>query len=244
MNNINIRLKLAILVALAMAFTASQADARLISEKTELQMGRDAAKQIESQYRVSTDPRANAFVNTIGRRVAAVSSRPNLPWQFKVLQTSEINAVSVPGYVYVNSGLIDFVGNDTDALVGVIAHEVAHTAAHHAVKSAEKQLKYSLALQIFLGGGNARQLGSFAANLAMLGYSRSDEYQADNLGVKYMTATGYDPNGMIRFFRKLETKEGRQSGGLNRYFKTHPPTPDRINRVEREMTSMGLRLSS
>jgi predicted Zn-dependent protease len=207
-------------------------------------MGRDAAQQIEARYRVSGDPQANALVNGIGRRVAAVSSRPNLPWQFKVLETSEVNAVSVPGYVYVNRGLLNFAGNDTNALAGVIAHEVAHTAARHAANAATKEFEYSLALQVLFGGANARQLGAFAANLAMLGYSRKDEYQADNLGVRYMAAAGYDPNGMTRFFRKLEADEGRQSSGLSRYFQTHPPTSSRITRVRSEIASMGLRVTS
>jgi predicted Zn-dependent protease len=126
---------------IAMSVTATQAQAALISESQELSMGRDAEAQIEKQYRVSTDSRANALVDSMGRRLAAVSSRPNLPWKFKVLETSEVNAMSVPGYVYVNRGLLNFVGNDRDALAGVIGHEIGHTTARHAVRTAEKQLK-------------------------------------------------------------------------------------------------------
>ena len=232
--------KVITLALLAVFAMTTQAQAALISEKQELQMGRDAARQIESKYRVSSDPRLNSLISGIGRRVAAVSSRPNLPWEFKVLDTSEVNAASVPGYVYVNRGLIDFIGNDTNALASVIAHEVAHTAGKHAVKAAEKQFKYSLVLGLILKGRGAQQLGSLAANLALLGYSRSEEYDADRLGVGYMARTGYDANGMLRFFRKLEQKQGSGSSGLSRYFQTHPPTSERIIRVQDEMRRVGV----
>jgi predicted Zn-dependent protease len=176
----------------------------------------------------------------MGRRIAARSSRPGLKWQFKVLETKEVNALSVPGYVYVNRGLIDFVGSDNHALASVIAHEVAHTAAKHARKAAEKQLTYSLAIQLLSKKGDARKLGGIAANLALLGYSRGDENEADRLGVRYMTAAGYDPNGMLRFFRKLKAREGKDPGGLTAYFRSHPPTSDRIGRVEKEIKAMGM----
>lgn len=232
---------MALMASVAVLVGIAPAQARLISESQELKMGREAAAQIESKYPVSKDPRMNSLVTSIGRRVAAVSSRPNLQWQFKVLDVKDINAVSVPGYVYVNQGLIDFVGNDKDALAGVIAHEVGHTAGRHAVKSAEEQLKYSIVLGLVLKGDMAQQLGSIAANLALLGYSRKDEYEADRLGVDYMTSAGYNPNGMLRFFRALQAKEGKDSKGLSVYFRTHPPTGDRITRVQQEMQKIGVK---
>lgn len=134
-----------------------------------------------------------------------------------------------------NRGLINFTGSDRDALAAVIAHEIAHTSARHAVRSAEKQLKYSLALELLLKGESARELGSIAANLALLGYGRREEYEADRLGVRYMARAGYDPNGMLRFFRKLQRNEGREPKGLSTYFRTHPSTSDRIVRVEKEI---------
>jgi beta-barrel assembly-enhancing protease len=230
---------IAFVTALIAILASSQAGAALISQSSELQMGRDAARQIESRYRVSSDRAANALVQSMGRRLASMSSRPNIPWQFKVLETGDVNAVSVPGYVYVFRGLLNFVGNDRDALAGVVGHEIGHTAARHAVKAAEQQLKYDLALQLLFKGRGARQLGSLAANLALAGYGRSEEYEADRLGLDYMARAGYDPNGMVRFFRKLQQQEGRQPGGLATYFRTHPPTGDRIARVEQQMASRG-----
>lgn len=231
---------IAAVLVLALGLIGAQVRAGLISEKTELQMGRDGAKQIEQQYKVCTDKKLTAEVETIGKRIAEKCSRPKLEWQFKVLETKDVNAVSVPGYVYVFRGLMDYVGTDTDALAGVIGHEIGHTCGRHAAKSAEKELTYGLAIQILMKKKDAQQLGSVAANLALLGYSRKDEFQADKLGADYMFAAGYDPNGMVRFFRKLQEKEGKDSGsGLDKYFRTHPPTKDRISRVSDEIKSIG-----
>ncbi len=216
----------------------AQSQAGLISEGQEMQMGRDAAKQIEAKYKLSKDKKATALVEQIGRKVAAVSSRPKLPWQFKVLDTREVNALSVPGYVYVYRGLMDFTGGDQSQLAAVIAHEIGHTAGKHAVRQYEKQLGLSIGLQLLLKKQSARQLGGFAANLALLGYSRSDEFDADKRGVDYMYAAGYDPNGMVRFFEKLQQKQGNGSSGLSTYFSTHPKTSDRISRVKKEIANM------
>lgn len=230
---------LPLIITIFTIFGVQQAQAGLIDEETELKMGRDAAKQVETQYKVSTDASANNLVARIGKKIAAVSSRPKLPWQFKVLETKEVNAFSVPGYVYVNRGLLDFIGNDHNALAAVIGHEIGHTTARHAVRSAEKQLKFGIALQLLLRGNRAQKLGNIAANLALLGYGRKEEYQADKLGVDYMTSAGYDANGMLRFFYKLEKREGGDSGGLSVYFQTHPTTADRIGKVKDEITRLG-----
>jgi beta-barrel assembly-enhancing protease len=231
-------------LVLSAGLAATQAYAGLISEKDELQMGKDAAKQIEAKYRVSTDTQLTAQIQRIGRKIAAKSSRPNIQWQFKILESKDVNALSVPGYVYVYKGLIDFANGDEAELAGVIGHEIAHTAARHVVKAVEKQFTYGLAIQLLMRKGNARNLGNAAASLALLGYSRKDEFQADKLGVDFMNAAGYDSNGMLRFFRKLQQLEGNNAGGLTVYFKTHPPTDQRIKRVGEEMVRLGVRVQA
>jgi len=229
--------RLALIAAALMFSVASRTNAGLISEKQELSMGKQAAGQIEARYKVSKDRQMNDLVQSMGVKLASVSSRPKVAWTFKVLDTKEVNALSVPGYVYVNSGLIDFVSGDKDQLASVVAHEIGHTTGRHAVKQAEKSMIGGTLISLLFrkGGGN---VANIFANLALLGYSRKDEYHADKLGADYSHKAGYDPNGMVRFFEHLQAKEGGGSKGLGTYFKTHPPTSERIKRVKAQIGTM------
>ncbi len=220
------------LIAVAAAMPAS-AQLNLISEREELQAGRDADAKFQRQYKVSKDPDLNGMVKHLGARLAKVCERPKLGWTFRVLVSKEVNAFSVPGYVYVNTGLLNVVGDDQDALAGVIAHEIGHTTGRHAVKQMEKSLVGGLLGSVLAGRSRSRgQLVNLTENLVMLGYSRGDENDADRRAVRYTMAAGYDPEGIVRFFKKLKQKEGGSGGGIATYFRTHPDTDDRIRRVE------------
>src|SRR5437870_200019 len=85
----------------------SQAQLFSISERQELDAGRQADTQVQGKYRISRDSEANGMVRHLGSRLVSVCERPNLPWTFRVIESRDINAFSVPGYVYVNSGLLD-----------------------------------------------------------------------------------------------------------------------------------------
>lgn len=206
----------------------------LVSESQELEAGRQAAAQVESKYRVVTGAQAR-LVEQLGRRLAAVSSRPKLDWKFRVIEEPSVNAFAVPGYVYIHTGLLKAVGNDRDALAGVIAHEVGHTAARHSKKQMEKGAVAGL-IGAVITKGNSRNAGWFnlAGNVVLLKYSRDDEYEADRLAVDYLQKTGIDPHGMIRFFGKLEKMEGK-SNQVASWFRTHPNSGDRIERIRKRI---------
>jgi predicted Zn-dependent protease len=234
MKTLNMRLSaIAVTIALLMAASVAQAQFALFSEKDELEAGKKADSQIQQQQRISSDRYYNRMVDHLGRRLVSVCERPNLPWTFRVIDSRELNAFSVPGYVYVNSGLIDSIRDDQDALAGVIAHEIGHTCGKHAVRSMEKQTVGGLLVGL-LGSRNKNTggLASVAANLIFLGYSRDQENDADKRAVRYRARAGYDPNGLVRFFEMLQSKEGSGGGGPVTYFRTHPPTGDRIHRVK------------
>lgn len=223
------------------------ARAALIGESEEMRMGADAAQQIEAKYRLSKDAHKVAVVEKLGQQLVAVSDRPQLPWQFRVLETSEVNALSVPGYVYVNTGLLDFVAGNRTQLAAVIAHEIAHTTRKHAVRQTEKALVGSLALRFLFKDSNSlsSRLAGMAANLALLGYGRKDELEADRVGVDYLIKAGQDPRGMVSFLEKLRAREGgKEATGLTTYFRTHPPTGERIRTLEEYLAERQKRLAA
>lgn len=203
------------------------AQAGLISRSEEARMGREAAREFESKNRTSRDRR----VEEIGRRLVRATDRQNIEYTFKVVERDEINAVSLPGgYVYVYRGLLRELGDDEDALAGVMAHEIGHITARHSVQQVEKQMGANLLLQLFTSG-NTRTLGAIATNLLQLKFGRGDEYEADREAVTYMSRAGYDPRGLGRFFRKLEESEGRGGGSVS-WLRSHPSSGERARRVE------------
>jgi beta-barrel assembly-enhancing protease len=212
------------------------AGAGLISQKQELDAGRQADRQICSKYRVSDEHAYNGLASHLGKRLLKVCERPDIGWTFRVLDSKEVNAFSVPGYVYVCTGLLRLAGKDQDAVAGVIAHEIGHTTGRHAVKQQEKAMIGGLIGGLIAGRNRTTaQLANLAGSLVLLGHSRGDEYDADRRAVRYTIRAGYDPVGIVRFFEKLKAQEGKQGGGIETYFRTHPPTPDRIKRVRDEI---------
>jgi predicted Zn-dependent protease len=208
----------------------------LFSQKQEMEAGNEADAQIRKQQKMTDDRHYNGLVSYLGKRLVRVCERPKLQWTFRVIDSKELNAFSVPGYVYVNTGLLAAVKDDQDALAGVIAHEIGHTCGKHAVKQMEKS-SIGGALIGLIGGRNKTTSGlaGVAANLVLLGYSRDDENDADKRAIRYMVRAGYDPNGLLRFFETLHEKEGSGGGGVAAYFRTHPPTADRIERVKKNI---------
>lgn len=198
-----------VLASVLFVSVAARADKR-VSERQEMAAGRRIARQVERRWQVVTGTRQAALVEQIGRRLAQVSGRPHLAWRFCLLKEKTPNAFSLPGRVYVFTGLVDACGDDRDALAGVIAHEVAHTTARHA----RKQMENGLAVGF----------------IRALVFGHDEEYEADRLAVRYLRRAGYDPRGMIRLlrtFQKRDGKDGDQAAWLNR----HPGNRERIAQI-------------
>jgi predicted Zn-dependent protease len=211
---------------------ATSAPARILSDSAERNIGEQAARQIEAQYGVSKNGSENARVRSIGLRLARVSDRPNLKWEFKVLNNSEINAVSLPGgFVYVFQGLMNAVGSNEPELAGVIAHEVGHVSAHHQADMIERQMAGSLIINL-LFSGKTRNIASLFTNIFALKFSRQEEYQADQLGVKFAAKAGFDPYGLPHFLQFLESKYGKGArNGPAAWLSTHPANSERVKRA-------------
>lgn len=203
-----------------------------ISLEKEIGMGRQLAAEVERQVKLIDDPTISEYVNRVGQNIVR-NSDAKVPFTIKVVESDEINAFALPGgFFYVNSGLI-LAADDEAELAGVMAHEIAHVAARHGTEQYSKGelVNFASIPLIFMGGigGYAiRQAAGFIIPVGFLQFSRSDEAEADYLGLQYMYKTGYDPTATVSFFEKLQAKESAKPGSVSKMFSTHPPTGERI----------------
>jgi predicted Zn-dependent protease len=173
------------------------------------------------------------------------NSDAQVPFSIKVIDSDTINAFALPGgFFYVNSGLLLHADEESE-LAGVMAHEIAHVCARHGTKNATKsQLVQigAMAAAIFIPytwAGYALYQGmNFMIPLTFLKFSRDAEREADYLGLQYMYKAGYDPNSFVSFFEKVEALEKKQPGSIPKVFSSHPPTPDRIEAIQKEIATI------
>ncbi len=210
------------------------------SMQKEMALGRQLAQEVRRQAKVLDDPLITEYVNRVGQNLVR-NSDAKVPFTFEVIEGPEVNAFALPGgYVFVYTGLIKM-ADEEDEFAGALAHEIAHVAARHMTRNATKgQLAQigAIPLGIALGGWGgyaARQASGVAIPMTLLSFGRKDETEADYLGVQYMYAAGYDPNGAVSIFEKLEALERKQPGAISRMFATHPMDADRISKTQEEI---------
>ncbi len=215
------------------------------SLEKEIALGKQLAQQVERQSKVINDPVVAEYVNRVGQNLVR-NSDAKVPFTIKVIEDPTVNAFALPGgFFFVQSGLI--LKADTEAeLAGVMAHEIAHVAARHATRQATRGEIAQLATipLIFMGGAAAYgiyQASGLLVPLTFLKFSRSQEAEADYLGVQYMYKTGYDPTGFVDFFEKIQTLEKRKPGTVSKLFSTHPMTDDRIKKSQQEIADLKAR---
>lgn len=201
----------------------------------EVALGRQLAAEVDRQGKFIDDPVVTEYVNRVGQNLA-LHSDAKVPFTIKVLDSDDVNAFALPGgFLYVNKGAI--LAADTESeLAGVMAHEIGHVAARHGVEQASKATlaNYAMIPLIFMTGGLgyiAYQAAQIGVPLTFLKFTRGAEAEADKLGAQYLWASGYDPNNFLSFFEKLEKKEKHKPGTLSKLFGTHPPTPDRVQKI-------------
>jgi len=210
------------------------------SIEKEMALGKQLAAEVEKQARVLEDPLVGEFINRVGQNLVR-SSDAKVPFQFRVIEGDAPNAFALPGgYVFVYTGLLRLAGEE-DELAAAMAHEIAHVAARHMTCQATRSQLAGIAgipAGILLGGWGgwaARQGMGIALPAAFLRFSRGDESEADYLGVQYLYAAGYDPNGAISIFEKIESLNRRSPGLAGRILSTHPMDADRIRKTEEEI---------
>jgi len=235
----------AVLVAALLVLAISRpAHAALISESQEIDLGRQAAQQLEHDVGVVRDRAMNDRLQGIGRRVAAVSARPGLPWTFKVMRGQEVNAVSLPGgFIYATEGLMRFVRSD-DELAFVLGHEVGHVSARHHIAMVERYYFMTIVIQVLLGRNpSAAQIAELVQFFLTRGYSRENEFEADRLGVIHAHRAKFDASAGLSFMQRLRTAEGRDPSQVEVLLRTHPGLADRAARVREQLQQLGYRVS-
>ena len=215
-------------------------DVVLMSEAQEIQMGREANAQIMQEYTRYDDEALQAYVNQVGQRIAAASHRPNLQYTFTVLDSPEVNAFAVPGYIYITRGIMAYLNSEAE-LVAVLGHEVGHVTARHAVRQQTGAAATGVGatvIGILTGSGDLANVANMAGTALVSGYGRDKELEADNLGAQYVARLGYDPDAMIDVVRLLKNQESfeiQQARAENRkphiyhgLFATHPDNDTRL----------------
>ncbi len=193
------------------------------------------AAEVDRHSKFVADPIIFEFLNRVTQNIV-INSDVKVTVKVKVIDSSDINAFTLPGgFLYVNRGLIEAADNEAE-LAGAIAHEVAHITARHAVERASKGnlISWVSLPLIFLGGWGGfivNQAAGLVIPLSFFKFSRGAEKEPDRLAAQYLWETGYDPQGLITFFEKLRASEKKQPSTLEKVFRSHPMSKDRIEEV-------------
>ena len=204
-------------------------------------LGRDIAARLLGAAPLVPDERLQRYVNNVGRWLALHTERPGLPWHFGVLDTDTVNAFATPGgNVFLTRGLYVRLRSEAE-LAGVLAHEISHVLRKHHLTAMQKNARTGLAADALAlaladrGNSEARnKLISAGTELYARGLDKSDELEADRLGVVIAARAGYDAYGLPAVLQTLEAMNPQDSG-LALMFKTHPAPAERLDALEKTM---------
>ncbi|MEO8201269.1 MAG: M48 family metalloprotease [Gemmatimonadota bacterium] len=220
----------------------------LVSESQEIAMGQQGAQDVAQSIGLYNDQQAQTYVSGIGKRLAALTERPSLPWTFQVVDDPAVNAFALPGgYIFVTRGLMTSINTEAE-LASVVGHEIGHVTARHSVQ----QISRSQIAQIGLGVGSILSsdvarfsgLASQGLGLLFLKYGRDDETQADDLGFRYAMAGNYDVRQMLDLFRTLERVSVLGGGGVPQWLSTHPDPGNRLAKTQSRLDTLSRSLAN
>lgn len=211
-----------------------------VSDQEEMDLGRKIVRQYLSGN--ATSQAWVPYVGAVGKALAAHVSRKGIVYEFHVIESPMVNAFALPGgQVVVFTGLLNLVESEAE-LAAVMGHEIAHVDARHCIERFQYQMKLKK-----LGLGGVAGLGELAQVLISQGYAQHHELEADSIGLRLALAAGYDPRGAELMFRRLMKAQGERAArpastpidellgvvgtAATDYFRSHPPTAERLRRV-------------
>jgi predicted Zn-dependent protease len=217
----------------------------LLGPSEEMQLGLTSFEQMKKEVPISKDPAANAMVQRVGQRIAAVSTLTNAQWEFVVFDSKEANAFCLPGgKVGVYTGILP-ITKDEAGLATVIGHEVAHAAKRHGAERLSNQMLLQTGGKVLgsaVGVADPRWQGvattvyGLGANLGYaLPHSRLQESEADYIGLLYMAKAGYDPEAAVGFWERFAEFNRTSGSGTPWFLRTHPLDATRIQKLKEWM---------
>lgn len=211
----------------------------LMSPAQEVRVGAQEHEKIIKQFGLYEDQALQNYVQKIGERVTQDTERPDVVYKFFILDTPIINAFALPGgYIYVSRGLMALANSEAE-LAAVLAHEAGHITGRHSAERFSHGVVASLGtalLSAALDSSGFSQAANLGSELYVKAYSRSQEHEADSLGIRYLSKGGYNTNAMSKFLQSMSADaslqaalQGRSSQDLGAmYFSTHPSTQERV----------------
>jgi predicted Zn-dependent protease len=214
----------------------------LLPASQEESVGASEHQKIQKTYGDFIQGPVADYVDRVGQKVAANTERSDVRYKFHVIDSPIVNAFALPGgYIYISRGLLALANNEAE-LAGVIAHEIGHVTARHAASRMSQGVLVGLGAAILSAATGSSAVGEAAnvgSDLYIKSYSRGQEDQADELGVRYLSRAGYDPNAMASFLRSLDAQTqldqhiaGASEGAGMNYFSTHPVTAERVKHAQ------------
>jgi len=209
-----------------------------IGEQEEIGIGRDVAARLLGAAPLMANDGVQRYVNHVGRWLASQTERPDLPWQFGVLEAPQLNAFATPGgNVFITRGLLERMKSEAE-LAGVLSHEISHVLRRHHLKAIQKGAQTALAGEALSqalasrSGANREKLIALGSEVFTRGLDKGDELEADRLGVAIAARGGYDAYGLPSVLQTLQAMNPQDSG-LALMFKTHPAPAERLDALEK-----------
>ncbi|MQA89929.1 MAG: M48 family metalloprotease [Gemmatimonas sp.] len=233
------------ILALVGSLTIGAGCVPAISTQQEVQLGDQYAAELNRELPLVRDQAIVNYINSLGNQIAQRADPRGLRYHFYVVNAPEVNAFAVPGgHVYVNRGLIERATNMSE-LAGVLAHEIGHVVHRHSVEQIQRAQTANTGLAVVYGvllgrsPSGIEQIGTQVIGSAVFaGYSRDAEREADETAIRFLVASGINPEGLVTMFEKLLAERQRNPGGVAEWFSTHPTTEERIETTRQEIARL------